>query len=68
MRYTKAVTISSAAELRGLHAGQWIIMDGTRGRFMGFTANSVYVAWGTTATKRFKKFAAVFKANAATKH
>lgn len=68
MRYTKAVIISSAAELRGLHAGQWIVMDGVKGRFMGLGEATVYVAWGDAAKKRFKKFAEGFKANARTKH
>lgn len=65
MRYTATVKISRASELKGLHAGQWISMDGARGRFMGIgDGGSVWVAWGSTATKRFAKFASAYKKNA----
>ncbi len=61
--YTKAVSFSAARELQGLQPGQWVLLDGTqRGRFMGFKNGTVWVAWSTTATKRFSKFAEAYKA------
>ena len=63
MRYQKAIHFTAARELVGLHAGQWVIMDGVQlGRFMGFKNGTVWIAWAGTAKKRFKKFAEAYRA------
>jgi hypothetical protein len=68
MRYQKVVIVSAADELGmpnwatiGLQAGQWIKYNGAKGRFMGFRNGTVWIAWGSTATKRFATFAKAFK-------
>jgi len=46
--------------------GQWISLNGSRGRYMGRTRfGTVWVAWGGAATKRllFSRFATAFHRN-----
>lgn len=56
IRTDKPETISA-------QAGQWIDYQGARGRYMGRRNGCVWIAWGATATRRFARFAAIYRGN-----
>jgi hypothetical protein len=60
--YFPTIQVKRPQMLRGLQPGQWIDYEGRRGRYMGRTGVVVWIAWGSTATKRFAQFAAAFRA------
>jgi len=62
MRYAPAIATRSPQDVIA-QPGQWIDYEGSRGRYMGRRNGCVWIAWGTTATKRFQKFAEIFHAN-----
>lgn len=62
MTYRKTVRVNKAEDIRDLQPGQWIDYDGARGRFMGIRNGVHWVAWGSTATKRFATFARAYRA------
>jgi hypothetical protein len=60
--YFPTIDIKRPQMLRGLQPGQWIRYEGARGRYMGRLGGVVWIAWGSSATKRFHIFAAAFRA------
>jgi hypothetical protein len=66
MKFTRTITVTNAAELESLmpslQRGQWITLDGARGRVVG-TGNTVWIAWGKAASNPwlFRKSVAGFK-------
>jgi hypothetical protein len=60
--YFPTIHIKKPQMLRGLRPGQWINYEGSQGRYMGRIGMTVWIAWGSTATHRFKQFAAAFRA------
>lgn len=60
MRYQPAIK-TSAPETVVAQPGNWIDYEGAIGRYMGRRNGCVWIAWGSTATKRFQQFAAIFK-------
>lgn len=61
MCYLPTVKVTHPQLLTGLRPGQWIDYDGAKGRYMGRTGSTVWIAWGGTARKRFHIFAAAFR-------
>jgi hypothetical protein len=61
-RYLPTIATNAPEALAGLRPGQWISYDGTRGRFMGVKNGCAWIAWGSTASRRFSTFAAAYKA------
>lgn len=61
MCYLPTVKVTHPQRLIGLRPGQWIDYNGAKGRFMGRTGSTVWIAWGGTARKRFHIFAKAFK-------
>jgi hypothetical protein len=61
MRYVRAIVTSEPDKLAQLQPGQWIDYAGARGRYMGERNGCKWIAWGSTATRRFSRFAATFK-------
>lgn len=66
MRYQLTIITDAPETLDGLQPGQWIAYGGARGRFMGHRNGCAWIAWGSTATKRFHRFAAAFAVAAVT--
>lgn len=66
MKFAKTVTVATAADLEArmntLQRGQWIDLDGARGRVVGAGA-TVWIAWGKAASNPwlFRKSVAGFK-------
>lgn len=60
MRYQPAIRTTSPETVRA-QPGQWITYGSARGRYMGQRNGSAWIAWGTTATHRFPRFARIFK-------
>jgi hypothetical protein len=60
--YFPKIVVKRPQMLRGLRPGQWIEYEGATGRYMGRVGCTVWIAWGSTATKRFAQFAAAFRA------
>jgi hypothetical protein len=58
-QYTAAIR-TNAPETISAQPGQWIDYNGARGRYMGRRNGCVWIAWGSTATERFARFAAIF--------
>jgi hypothetical protein len=66
MRFTATAHFATATALETalptLQRGQWISLDGTRGRVVG-QGNTAWIAWGETACNpwRFRKMVAGYK-------
>ena len=62
MRYVPTIHTDKPETLTGLQAGQWINYNGSRCRYMGRCNGTIWIAWGNTATHRFRLFAKAFRA------
>jgi hypothetical protein len=61
-RYTAALRLDDPREaILVAQPGQWINYNGARGRYMGYRRGIYWIAWGTTATRRFQRFAAIYR-------
>lgn len=66
-RYTATVRTCDPHALEALQPGQWIDYatgdePPARGRFYGRRGGVVWIAWGSTARRRFARFAQVARA------
>jgi hypothetical protein len=61
-RYAPAIC-TDKPETISAQPGQWVNVNGAKGRYMGRRNGCIWIAWGTTATQRFPRFAAIFHGN-----